>query len=163
MTKQIDLITLVIENKLNTCEFFLEFFYNVTLRLSGTSYVTSNLLFFEIVAIHSMLRNLKEVVDTIDAHDEEGVVLEGMEYSVINFTEMTKRMRMKCNSPTLINGFIYHNHCNYALIRLDTTFQMILLYIYVEFCRLNRQSGNARLNIFRNLKFRCTKEFYLTP
>ena len=50
---------------------FLEVFYNVTLRLSGTSYVTSNLLFFEIVAIHSMLRNLEEVVDTIDPNDQK--------------------------------------------------------------------------------------------
>jgi len=32
---------------------FLEVFYNVTLRLSATLYVTSNLLFFEIVAIHT--------------------------------------------------------------------------------------------------------------
>ena len=31
---------------------FLEVFYNVTLHLSGTLYVTSNLLFFEIVAIY---------------------------------------------------------------------------------------------------------------
>ena len=73
---------------------FLEVFYNVTLRLSGTSYVTSNLLFFEIVAIHSMLTNLEEVVDTIDPNDEEDVVLEGMDYSVTNFREMAKRMRM---------------------------------------------------------------------
>ena len=34
---------------------FLKVFYNVTLRLFGTSYVTSNLLFFEIVVIHDML------------------------------------------------------------------------------------------------------------
>jgi len=74
---------------------FLEVFYNVTLRLSGTSYVTSNLFFFEIVAIHSMLRNLEEVVNTIDPNDEEDVVLEGMDYSVTNFREMAKRMRVK--------------------------------------------------------------------
>ena len=63
---------------------FLEVFYNVTLHLSGTSYVTSNLLFFEIVAIHSMLRNLEEVADTIDANDEEGVVLE--EWNIVSQT-----------------------------------------------------------------------------
>jgi len=65
----------MIGNKLNTCQFFLEVFYNVTWHLSGTSYVTSNLLFFEIVAIHSMLKNLEEVIDTIDANDEESVEL----------------------------------------------------------------------------------------
>ena len=70
---------------------FLEVFYNVTLRLSGTSYVTSNLFFFEIVAIHSMLRNLEEVVNTIDPNDEEDVVLEGMDYSVTNFREIAKK------------------------------------------------------------------------
>ena len=48
----------------------------MTLRVSGISYVISNLLSFEIVVIHSMLRNLEEVVDTIDPNDEEDVVLE---------------------------------------------------------------------------------------
>ena len=38
---------------------FLEIFYNFTLRLSSISYVASNFLFFEIVAIHSMLSNLE--------------------------------------------------------------------------------------------------------
>jgi len=34
---------------------FLKVFNNVILRLSGISYVASNLLFFEIVVIHTML------------------------------------------------------------------------------------------------------------
>ena len=38
---------------------FLEVFYNITLYLSGTLYVTSNLLFFEIVATHTMLKYLE--------------------------------------------------------------------------------------------------------
>ena len=38
---------------------FLEVFYNVTLCLSGSSYVTSNLLFFEIVAIRTMLKHFE--------------------------------------------------------------------------------------------------------
>ena len=54
---------------------------------------------------------MEEVVDTIDANDEEGVVLEGMEYSVTNFTEMTKRMRMKYNkdygTPEKMNPLVY--------------------------------------------------------
>jgi len=90
---------------------FLEVFYNVTLRLSGTSDVTSNLLFFEIVAIHSMLRNLEEVVNTIDANHEEGVGIEEMEYSVTNFIEMAKRMRMKYDkyygTPDKMNPLVY--------------------------------------------------------
>ena len=51
---------------------FLEVFYNVTLRLSGTLYVTSNLLFFEIVAIHNMLKHLEQVVEAIDVNDDDG-------------------------------------------------------------------------------------------
>ena len=66
----------------------------MTLRLSGTSSVISNLLFFKIVAIRSILRNLEEVIDTIDANDE-GVEIEEMEYNVTSFTEMAKRMTMK--------------------------------------------------------------------
>ena len=89
----------------------LEVFYNVTLHLSGTSYVTSNLLFFKIVAIPSMLRNLEEVVDTFDANDEEGVTIEEMKYSVTNFTEMAKRMRMKYDkyygTPEKMNPLVY--------------------------------------------------------
>jgi len=50
---------------------FWRFFYNVNLHLSGTSYVTSNLLFFEIVAIHTILNNLEQVIETINANDEE--------------------------------------------------------------------------------------------
>jgi len=42
-----------------------------------------------------MLRNLEEVVETIDANDKESVGIEEMKYSVTNFTEMAKRMRMK--------------------------------------------------------------------
>jgi len=58
-----------------------------------------------------MLRNLEEVADTIDANDEEGVVLEGMEYSVANFKEMAKRMRMKYDkyygTPKKMNPLVY--------------------------------------------------------
>ena len=50
---------------------FLEVFYNVHLRLSGSLYVTSNILFFEIVIIHTMLKHLEQIVETIDANDEE--------------------------------------------------------------------------------------------
>jgi len=84
---------------------FLEVFYNVTLRLSGTLYVTSNLLFFEIVAIHTMLKNLEEVVEIIDANDEEG------ESTVTNFKEMAKKMRMKYDkyygAPQKMNLLVY--------------------------------------------------------
>jgi len=48
----------------------LEVFYNVTLQLSRTLYVTSNLLFFEIMVIHTMLKHLEQVVETIDDNDE---------------------------------------------------------------------------------------------
>ena len=84
---------------------FLEVFYNVTLRLSGTLYVTSNLLFFEIVAIHTMLKNLEEVVEIIDVNDEED------ESTVTNFKEMAKKMRMKYDkyygTPEKMNLLVY--------------------------------------------------------
>ena len=95
MTKHINLLILMIRNKLNTCLFFLEVFYNVTMRLSGTSYVTSNLLFFEIVAIHSMLKYLEEVVETIDDNDEESEGIEELGCRVTTFDGMAKRMMMK--------------------------------------------------------------------
>jgi len=50
---------------------FLEVLYNVALHLSGTLYVTSNLLFFDIVAIDTMLKHLEQVVETIDVNDED--------------------------------------------------------------------------------------------
>jgi len=73
--------------------------------------VTSYLLFFEIVAIHSTLRNSEEVVDTIDPNDDEDVALEGMDYNVTNFREMAKRMRMKYDkyygTPEKMNPLVY--------------------------------------------------------
>jgi len=83
----------------------------VTLHLSGTSYVTSNLLFFEIVAIHSMLNNLEEVVGTIDANDEESEEIEEIGSRVTNFKEMAKRMRIKYDkyygTPEKMNPLMY--------------------------------------------------------
>ena len=65
----------------------------MTLRLSGTSYVTLNLLFFEIVAIHSMLNNLEEVVETIDASNEESKKIEDIgSVSYTHLTLPTKRI-----------------------------------------------------------------------
>ncbi|VFQ69818.1 unnamed protein product [Cuscuta campestris] len=49
---------------------FLEAFYDATKHLSGT-YVTSNLLFFEIVAIYKMLQNLENIDEVIDVQDIE--------------------------------------------------------------------------------------------
>ncbi|VFQ91390.1 unnamed protein product [Cuscuta campestris] len=75
---------------------FLEAFYNATLHLSGTSYVTSNLLFFEIVAIYKMLQNLEDIDEVIDVQDIEiGVEGEEDEVMVKNFKEMVNRMKLK--------------------------------------------------------------------
>jgi len=58
-----------------------------------------------------MLRNLEEVVNTIDVNDEEGVGIEEMEYSVTSFTEMAKRMRMQydkyCGTHEKMNPLVY--------------------------------------------------------
>jgi len=53
---------------------FLEVFY--ILHLFSTSYVTFNLVFFEFVAIHTMLKHLEKVVETIDANNEESEEIE---------------------------------------------------------------------------------------
>jgi len=74
---------------------FLEVFYNVILRLYCTLYLTSNLLFFEIVAIYTMLKHLEQVVETIDVNDEDSDEIEKIASRVTNFKEMTKKMRMK--------------------------------------------------------------------
>ena len=74
---------------------FLEVFYNATLRLSSTLYVTSNLLFLKIVVIHTMLKHLEQAVVTFDANDEDGEEVEEIRSKVTNFKEMTKRMRTK--------------------------------------------------------------------
>ena len=66
---------------------FLEAFYYATLHLSGTSYVTSNLIFFDIVAIHTMLKQLEEVVETIDVDDEESEEIEEIGSRVTNVKE----------------------------------------------------------------------------
>jgi len=65
-----------------------------------------------------------------------------LQYSVCNnqyisFTLNVSRTKLilggeDCNSPTLISGFLYFNHCTYALIRLGTAFQKISLYIFVQ-------------------------------
>ena len=47
--------------------------------MSGTSYVIFDLLFFEIVAIHTMLKYLEQVVETIDANNEESVEMRRLE------------------------------------------------------------------------------------
>ena len=90
---------------------FLKVFYNVTLHLSGTSYVTSNLIFFELVAIHTMLNNLKQVIETTDANDEESEEIEEKGSRVTNFKVMTKMMRMKydkyCGTPEKMNPLVY--------------------------------------------------------
>ena len=90
---------------------FLEVFYNTTLRLSGSSYVTSNLHFYEILDIHSTLSELEEVVETID-NDEESEDVEGIGFSTVtNFKEMAKRMRMKYEkyygTPEKMNPLLY--------------------------------------------------------
>ena len=89
----------------------LEVFYNVTLRLSGTSHVKFNMLFFEIVAIHTMLKHLQQFVKTIDANDDESVEIEVIGSKVTNFTEMAKRMRMKYDkyygTPEKMNSLVY--------------------------------------------------------
>jgi len=73
----------------------LEVFYNTTLHFSGSSYVTSNQHFYEILDIHSTLSELEEVVETSD-NDEKSEDVEGIGFSIVtNFKEMAKRMKMK--------------------------------------------------------------------
>ena len=93
MIKQTDFLIQMIENKLKTWQYFLEVFYNVTLHLSGTLYVKSNPLFFGIVAIHTMLKHLEKVVETIDVNDEDSDEIQEIASKVTNFKEMAKQMR----------------------------------------------------------------------
>jgi len=90
---------------------FLKVFYNVTLRLSSTSYVTSNLLFFQIVAIHSMLQHVEEVVETIDDNDEVSEGIKELGRRVTTFAGMAKRMMMKYDkyygTPEKMNPLVY--------------------------------------------------------
>jgi len=90
---------------------FWDVFYNVILRLSDTSYVTSNLLFFEIMTIHTMLNNLKQVIETINANDEESEEIEESGSTVTNFKEMAKRMKIKYDeysgTPEKMNHLVY--------------------------------------------------------
>jgi len=87
---------------------FLEVSYNITMRLSGTSYMIFDLLFYEIVVIHIMLEHLEQCAETIDASDEES---EKIISGDINFREMTKRMRMKYDkyygTPEKMNPLVY--------------------------------------------------------
>ena len=55
----------------------------------------SNLLFFDIVVIHTMLKHLEQIVKTIDANDDENEGIEESISTVTNFKEMAKRMRMR--------------------------------------------------------------------
>jgi len=105
---------------------FLEVFYNVTLHLSGTLYVTSNLLFFEIVAIHNMLKHFEQVVETIDVNDEDSVEIEEIASRVTNFKEMAKKKMMKYDkyygtlekmNPVVYIGPIFDRR--YKLVGLD--------------------------------------------
>ena len=90
---------------------FLEVFYNVSLHLSSASYMTFNLLFFEIIAIHTMLKHMEQVVQTIDANDEESQEIEEIGSRVTRFKEMAKRMTMKydnyCGTPEKMNPLVY--------------------------------------------------------
>ena len=88
---------------------FLEVFCNITLRLSGTLYVTSNLLFFEIVASHTILKYLEQVVDNVN--DEDSDEVEEIASRVTNFKEIGKKMRMKYDkyydTPEKMNLLVY--------------------------------------------------------
>ena len=73
--------------------------------------MTSNLLFFEIVAIHSMLNNLEQVLETINANDKESEEIEDIGSGLTNFKEMGKRMRLKYDkyygTPEKMNPLVY--------------------------------------------------------
>ena len=104
---QIELLTLMIGNKLTLVSFlggFLERYF----AFVCTSYVTSNMLFFKIVAIHTMLKYWEQVVKAIGANDEESKEIGSR---VTNFKEITKRMRMKYdkyyNAPENMNLLVY--------------------------------------------------------
>ena len=129
MIMQIDLLTIMIENKLNTCLFCLEVFYDVTLHLSGNSRATSNHLFFEVMAIHTMLKHLEQVVETVDANDEESEKIEEIRSKVTYFKEMAKRMLTKYakyySTPKKINPLV-----NYSSLILDTSFS-VLRFLFV--------------------------------
>ena len=57
--------------------------------------MTSNLLFFEIVAIHTMSKYLEQVIESIDANDEKSDEIKEIGSKVTNFTKIDKRMRIK--------------------------------------------------------------------
>jgi len=90
---------------------FFEVFYNVTLHLSGSLYVAFNMLFFEIVAIHTMLKYLEQVVETIDTNDDENKRTEDSGSTITNFKEMARRMTMKyakyCGTSKKMNLLVY--------------------------------------------------------
>jgi len=71
--------------------------------------VTSNLLFFEIVASHTILKHLEQVVD--DVNDEDSDEVEEIASRVTNFKEIVKKMRMKYDkcygTPKNINPLVY--------------------------------------------------------
>ena len=70
-----------------------------------------NLVFFEIVAIHTMLEHLEQGVETIDVIDDESDEIEEIGSRVTNFKEMVRRMRMKYDkyygTPEKINHLVY--------------------------------------------------------
>jgi len=103
----------------------LEVFYNVTLHLSGSLYVIFNLLFLEIVAIHTMLKHLEQVIGTIVANDDENEGIEESRSTVPNFKEMVKRMRIKYakyyGTPEKMNLLVYIAH----ILTLVTSWQLL--------------------------------------
>jgi len=90
---------------------FLEVFYNITLHFSGTLYVTLNLLFFEIVAIYTMLKHLEQAVETIHVNNDDSDEIEEIASRVTNFKEIGKKMRMKYDkyydTPEKMNLLVY--------------------------------------------------------
>ena len=88
--------------------------------------MTSNLVFFEIVAIHNMLKYLEQVVETIDVDDEDSVEIEEIASRVTNFKEMAKKMMIKYDkyygTPEKLNPLVYITPIfvpRYKLVDLD--------------------------------------------
>ena len=59
--------------------------------MPGVSYVTLNLLFFEIMAIHNILKYLKQIVETIYVNDKESEKIEKIKFGVTNFKGMARK------------------------------------------------------------------------
>ena len=58
------------------------------------------------------------------------------------------------NSPSLNSQFIYLNYYNYAIIRLDNTFQITFMYMYEYLCNLQVESTEWQYHdkYFQDLK-----------